>query len=265
MKPTLDDLIALAKGAGEILRAGYHQTKQIDHKQEIDLVTETDKASEDYILQQINERVPRHHIVAEENGESAGDPDHTWYIDPLDGTTNFAHGLPIFSVSIAYAHQGVTTLGVVYDPIREELYRAELGQGAFLNGQRLHVSQQTELKQSLVVTGYPYDRFTNPNNNLRHTQNFLMRVQGFRRLGSAALDLCNVASGRVDGYWEVYLERYDMAAGALIAEEAGARVTKVDGTPNILAEPYSVVAANAALHSEMLKVLALPDQASSSQ
>ena len=127
----------------------------------------------------------------------------------------------------------------------------------FNAGTRLQVGQQTELKQSLVVTGFPYNRFTNPDNNLRHAQNFLMRVQGFRRLGSASLDLCNVASGRVDGYWEVHLERYDMAAGALIAEEAGARVTKVDGAPDILAKPYSIVAANPALHREMLKVLAL--------
>ncbi len=258
MKPTLPDLTALAQGAGKILRAGFRQTKNINHKREIDLVTETDQASEDYILQQINARFPHHHIIAEENGESAGDPDHTWYIDPLDGTTNFAHGLPIFAVSIAYAYQGRTTLGVVYDPMRDEMFSAELGQGATLNGQPLQVSQQTDLKQSLLVTGFPYDRFTNPDNNFNHALNFLMRVQGFRRLGAAALDLCNVAAGRVDGYWEMHLERYDMAAGALVAQEAGAVVTKKDGTPDILSAPYSIVAANPTLHGEMLKVLALP-------
>lgn len=260
MNPTLNDLIAFARGAGEILRAGYHQkSNHIQHKREIDLVTETDKASEAYLIRQITEKFPNHHILAEETGENGGDPAHTWYIDPLDGTTNFAHGLPIFSVSIAYAHQGTTTLGVVYDPLRDELFSAQLGQGAHLNGQPIHAAGQTDLKQSLMVTGFPYDRFTSPNNNLAHSKHFLMRVQGFRRLGSAALDLCNVAAGRVDGYWEVALEKWDLAAGALIAAEAGAAVSKLDGTPAILEPPINILAANPALHAEMLKVLALPE------
>lgn len=261
MNPTLNDLTAFAKGAGEILRAGYHQkTNHIQHKSEIDLVTETDRASEAYLIEQITARFPQHHILAEETGETAGDLTHSWIIDPLDGTTNFAHGLPIFSVSIAYAYQGVTTLGVVYDPMRDELFSAQLGRGAHLNGQPIHAAAQTDLKQSLMVTGFPYDRFTSSNNNLSHTKHFLMRVQGFRRLGSAALDLCYVACGRVDGYWEVALEQWDLAAGALITAEAGAIVSKLDGSPAIFEPPINIMAANPALHTEMLKVLALPEE-----
>lgn len=259
MNPTLNDLISLTKGAGDILRAGFRQSNHIQHKSEIDLVTEIDRESEAYLIDRITSRFPSHQIIAEESGQTAGDPEHTWYIDPLDGTTNFAHGLPIFSVSIAYAYQGTTTLGVVYDPMREELFTAEHGQGARLNGRRLQVAQQTELSQSLMVTGFPYDRFTNPDNNLNHAQNFLLQVQGFRRLGSAALDLCNVAAGRVDGYWEVRLERWDLAAGALIAAEAGATVSKTNGSSEILSDPITILAANPVLHAKMLKVLALPE------
>lgn len=259
MTPTLQDLQDLARGAGEILRAGFHNANHIQHKGAIDLVTEIDHQSERYLLEQISTRFPSHHIVAEETGQKQGDPDHTWYIDPLDGTTNFAHRLPIFSVSIAYAHQNQVTLGVVYDPIRDELFSADLGQGAALNGTPIRPTAQSELSRSLVVTGFPYDRFTNPENNLDHMRRFTLRVQGIRRLGSAALDLCYIASGRVDGYWEIKLEAWDLAAGALIAREAGALVSKIDGQLDLLTPPYSIVAANPALHPAMLEVLQLKD------
>ena len=259
MKPTLEDLKDLARGAGEILRAGFYQTNHIQHKGEIDLVTEIDQQSEAYLLGQISSRFPSHHIVAEETGHKSGDADHTWYIDPLDGTTNYAHRLPIFSVSIAYAHQAQVSLAVVYDPIRDEMFAAQRGQGATLNGAPIQPTSQTELSRSLLVTGFPYDRFTNPQNNLDHMKRFTLRAQGIRRLGSAALDLCFVACGRVDGYWEIKLEIWDLAAGLLIAREAGAIVTKTSGSPDMLNPPHTVLAANPGLHPAMLAVLHLQD------
>lgn len=259
MIPNLEDLITLARGAGEILRAGFTQSNHIQHKGEIDLVTEMDQRSEAYLLEAINRRFPTHQIIAEESGQKDGDPQHTWYIDPLDGTTNYAHGLPIFSVSIAYAHQGQVTLGVVYDPIRDELFAAGAGKGATLNATPIHPSRQAELSRSLLVTGFPYNRFTSPHNNLDHMRRFTLRAQGIRRLGSAALDLCYVACGRVDGYWEIKLEIWDLAAGLLIAREAGAVVCKTDANPDMLTPPFSVVAANPSLHPAILQVLQLKD------
>ncbi len=260
MEPTLQDLKDLARGAGEILRAGFKTANHIQHKGEIDLVTETDQNSEAYLLERISARFPEHQIVAEESGGKSGNPGRKWYIDPLDGTTNFAHGLPIFSVSIAYAQDGDLHLAVIYDPIHDELFSAGRGQGAFLNDRPIAVSSQTELSKSVLVTGFPYDRFTNPDNNLDHFSRFALRVRGVRRLGSAALDLCFVAMGRVDGFWEIRLEPWDMAAGMLICREAGALVTRKDASPDVLTPPYSIVAANPKLHAKMLQVLALPSE-----
>jgi myo-inositol-1(or 4)-monophosphatase len=194
-------------------------------------------------------------VVAEETGGLEGSDVCTWYIDPLDGTTNFAHKLPIFSVSIAYAKAGELTYGVVYDPMSDEMFTAERGQGAWVNGEPISVGNAVELSNSLLVTGFPYDRFVNPDNNLEYFNRFALQVQGIRRLGSAALDLCFVACGRVDGFWEIRLEPWDLAAGTLIAREAGALVTKLDGTNDILSAPYNVVAANQELHGKMLGVL----------
>ncbi|MEN8241076.1 MAG: inositol monophosphatase family protein [Chloroflexota bacterium] len=255
MKPTLEDLSAMARGAGEILRAGFNQKHQVALKGEIDLVTEVDQLSEDFLLNEIKQRFPDHKIITEESGVVENHPEHTWYLDPLDGTTNFAHGLPIFSVSIGYAYQGEVELGVVYDPIREELFSAELGKGAWLNEKPIRAGNQSELKNSLLITGLPYDRFTNPDNNLENFTRFALQVRGLRRLGSAALDLCFVAAGRVDGYWEVRLEPWDLAAGKLIVEQAGGVVTRRDGSDDLLTPPCSVVAANPALHREMVAVL----------
>lgn len=255
MKPKNSDLEALARGAGEILRAGYHQQNSIDHKGTIDLVTEVDRQSEVYLLEAIAEKFPEHRVVAEETGGLEGSDDFIWYIDPLDGTTNFAHKLPIFSVSIAFVDGEGLSLGVVYDPMRDEMFSAEHGKGARMNGEAIKVGTSVELSKSLLVTGFPYDRFENPDNNLEYFNRFTLQVQGIRRLGSAALDLCNVACGRVDGFWEIRLEPWDLAAGTLIAREAGAVVTKLNGKPDILISPYNVVAANPALHEKMLGVL----------
>lgn len=255
MKPTLTDLEALARGAGKILRAGYQKQNPIDHKGTIDLVTEVDRQSEAYLLEAIAEKFPEHRVVAEETGGLEGSDDCIWYIDPLDGTTNFAHKLPIFSVSIAFADAEGLRLGVVYDPMRDEMFAAERGKGAQMNGEAIKAGTAVELSKSLLVTGFPYDRFENPDNNLEYFNRFTLRVQGIRRLGSAALDLCNVACGRVDGFWEVRLESWDLAAGTLIAREAGAKATKLNGDPDMLTSPYNVAAANPTLHEKMLGVL----------
>ncbi len=255
MPPTLQDLEILARQAGVILRAGYGQRHTIDSKSHaIDLVTETDRRSEAFLLESIRRRWPEHSILAEESGAHRGDGS-LWYIDPLDGTVNFAHGVPIFAVSIAYAEGGEVRLGVVYDPMRDECFAAERGRGAFLNGQPLQVSQTAQLGKALLVTGFPYDVWENPENNLDNFARFAVRSHGVRRLGSAALDLCYVAAGRFDGYWEIRLQPWDVAAGGLIAAEAGARVTNLQDGSDYLSPPQSIVAANAALHAQMLAVL----------
>ena len=255
MKPTLEDISAMARGAGEILRAGFNHNEQVLLKGPIDLVTEIDKQSEDFLLEEIKQRFPDHKIIAEESGGVENISDHTWYLDPVDGTTNFAHGVPIFSVSIAYAFQGKVELGVVYNPVQDELFSAERGKGAWLTGNRSILEIKLSCRKVYWSLDLPYDRFTNPDNNLENFTRFALKVRGLRRLGSAALDLCYVAAGRIDGFWEIRLELWDIAAGILIAEEAGAVVTKRDGTADLLTTPCSVVAANPGLQKAMLKVL----------
>ena len=178
-----------------------------------------------------------------------------WYVDPLDGTVNYAHGIPVFSVSIAYAHDGVVTLGVVYDPMRDELFAAERGRGARLNGRSLHCSQVTDLQHSLLTTGFPYDAWSTPRNNLEYYGRFVKRTQGVRRMGSAALDLCYVGAGRLDGYWELSIEPWDVAAGGLVASEAGATVSNMAGRPDYLTPPCSILAAPPGLYQKMKAVL----------
>jgi myo-inositol-1(or 4)-monophosphatase len=215
MEPNISDLERLARQAGEILRLGYEQEHQVDYKGAIDLVTEIDHQSEELVLGEIQRLFPGHQIVSEEIGLVPGRAGDQWFVDPLDGTVNYAHGIPFFSVSIAYAHEGTVTLGVVYDPMRDELFAAERGKGARLNGRSLRVSQVTELPRSLLVTGFPYDAWSNPRNNLEYYGRFAKLTQGVRRLGSAALDLCYVAAGRVEGYWELSIKPWDVAAGGI--------------------------------------------------
>jgi myo-inositol-1(or 4)-monophosphatase len=255
MQPTLDEVITLARNAGEILRNGFGRRHQISHKGLIDVVTEIDQQSEAYLLGEIRRRFPSHRILAEESGAWSGHDCCLWHVDPLDGTVNYAHGVPFFSISIGYQEGTRVQLGAVYDPLRDELFSAERGQGAWLNGEPIEPSLTTDLNHSLLVTGFPYDIRSNPEKNLNNYARFSMRSQGVRRLGSAALDLCYVASGRLDGYWEMSLGSWDMAAGALIAEQAGARVTKADGAPDILTPPFSILAANQNVHPLMLKIL----------
>jgi len=255
MTPKLNEIEAMARQAGEILRASYGKEIKISRKGTIDLVTEIDKRSESYILGEIRSRYPSHRVIAEESGEQQGEDCCLWYIDPLDGTVNYAHGIPVFTVSIAYQAGGTVMLGVVYDPMRDELFCAERGKKAKLNGKEISVSSLTDLEHSLLATGFSYDIRTNPNTNLDNFARFSLRSQGIRRFGSAALDLCYVACGRFEGFWELRLNAWDVAAGGLIAETAGARVTGMHGEPDYLAEPQSILAANPALHRSMLEVL----------
>jgi len=255
MPPTLSDLQRLARQAGEILRLGYEQEHQVDYKGAIDLVTEIDHQSEEFLLAEIQRLFPGHQIVSEEIGLVPGRLDDQWYVDPLDGTVNYAHGIPFFSVSIAYAHAGVIRLGAVYDPMRDELFSAERSQGACLNGRSLQVSQVTELQRSLLVTGFPYDAWSTPHDNLEYFGRFAKLSQGVRRLGSAALDLSYVAAGRLEGYWELSLKPWDVAAGGLIASEAGATVTNLAGQADYITPPCSLLAAPPGLHAKMKAVL----------
>ncbi len=261
MQPTLHELEKLARGAGEILRAGFSQRPgiekkvQVRYKGEIDLVTEIDLKSEQYFLGEIRKHYPGHTIFTEESGDLAGDDCCIWYIDPIDGTVNYAHGVPLFAVSIAYAEDGAVKLGVVYDPIADEVFSAERGRGAFLNGLPLRVSDAATLHQSLLVTGFPYDIRTNPRNNLELYTRLSLRSQGVRRLGTAAIDLCYVAAGRVDGYWEISIMAYDVAAGGLIASEAGALVTSVYGERDYISARTSILAANPVIHAQLLDVI----------
>lgn len=255
MKPTLENLEALARSAGEILRVGYNKKHQIDYKGVIDLVTEVDRQSEEHLIEAILDQFPGHHILAEENGEVNAASEHVWYIDPLDGTVNYAHHIPIFCVSIGYAYRGEIQLATVYDPMRDELFGAERNKGAWMNGERLQASGTSELEKSLLVTGFPYDMWDTDNDNLADFGGFAKRTQGVRRLGAAALDLCYVGAGRFDGFWEHTLAPWDVAAGGLIAEEAGAKVTKLDGSPDYFTTPVSILAAPPPIYEKMIALL----------
>lgn len=255
MLPSLDDLHTLARQAGQIIRAGYGQEYEIKHKGLIDIVTTIDKEAENFLIGEIQRRFPGHRIVAEESGSLAGEDEHCWYVDPIDGTVNFAHGVPIFAVSIGYARRGEPVLGAIYLPILDELYSAEHGQGAWLNGKPIHVSTVPDLLHALLVTGFPYDIMHTTENNLDHFVNFSVRTQGVRRLGSAAIDLAYVAAGRLDGFWEIRLNPWDVAAGVLIVREAGGVVTNLQGGSEMLTPPVSVVAANPAIYPQMMDLL----------
>jgi myo-inositol-1(or 4)-monophosphatase len=256
IQPALAELEELARRAGSILRGNYHKEHQVSYKGVIDLVTEVDRASEDFLLGEINKRWPGSYIMAEESGVTRGDNVSSWYVDPLDGTVNYAHRVPIFSVSIAYAYDGVMRLGVVYDPMRDEMFAAERGKGAWLNGNPIHASDATELQKSLLVTGFPYDAWNTKQNNFDNFVRFAKLTQGVRRLGSAALDASYVAAGRFDGFWELSLKPWDIAAGGLIAREAGATVTNIQGGEDYLSPPQSVIASAPGIYSEMMRQLA---------
>jgi myo-inositol-1(or 4)-monophosphatase len=249
-----------AAAAAAVLRAGalqkerYGKKIEIQHKGEIDLVTEVDRACEAVILDTLRSRFSGHDFVTEETDIARTGSRFVWFIDPLDGTTNFAHGYPVFCSSVALAVDGVIVAGAVYDPLRDELFTGERGAGAHLNGRRLHASSVAELLQSLLVTGFPYDVRQNLPGRLRLFNRLMGHAQAVRRDGAAALDLCYVAAGRIDGFWEEDLKPWDILAGGLFVEEAGGRITRFDGTPVGL-EAHEVVATNGPLHEAMLSVL----------
>ena len=263
MQPSeiLSDVSAIARGAGEIIMRHFAAPIPTSLKSSrIDIVTAADTEAEAYIVRALVRRFPAHHIVGEEGGgqgaPAAAAPYH-WFVDPIDGTVNFASKLPHFCTSIALTTPDrQPLLGVIYDPTRRELFTATYGGGAHLDGQPLHVTQTAELVDAVVTSGFPYDKHTNPDNNLKEWSAFLLKIRGERRLGSAALDLCYVAAGRLDGYWEKNLKPYDALAGMLLVREAGGIVTDYRGGPNPQLEDLGrYVASNGCLHDAMLKVL----------
>ena len=240
----------IAREAGALLMRYFRSRVKIEYKGEADLVTEADRASEQLILERIRRHWPTHEVIGEEGARIETGGDYRWYVDPLDGTTNFAHGFPVFCVSLGLAFQGKRKAAVVYDPTRDELFSAERGRGAALNGEKIEVSRTPKLSQSLVGTGFPsHKRHKNPNIYFYHQ--LTLRSHGVRRAGSAALDLTSVASGRLDGFWEFNLNAWDTAAGILIVEEAGGKVTGVNGQPLEITD-RDVVATNGLIHAELL-------------
>ncbi len=235
-----------------MLRERWGGQREQSHKSRADLVTDADLASEALIVAALRQHFPDHAIVAEESGGTAAG--WTWLVDPLDGTTNYSHGYPVFAVTMALLDDGQPALGVVYDPLRDETFTALRGQGAWLNGERLQVASTARLDQALLSTGFPYTRWTNPRNNVAEFSRMIMRCQGTIRSGSAALDLAYAAAGRTDGHWELGLQPWDSAAGALLVAEAGGVVTTWDGASYSPWDGF-VIAANPALHPQIMAVL----------
>jgi myo-inositol-1(or 4)-monophosphatase len=242
--------------AGRMLRSGLDEGREVSYKGVVDLVTNFDHQAQELIYGRLAAAFPDHGFLAEEGLSSEEQGEFRWIFDPLDGTTNFAHRFPVFTVSIALEYRGRIILGVVNDPMRDEMFQAVEGEGAFLNGRRIKVSAVDDLDKSLLATGFPYDLRESPVNNIVHFNNFLTRSQAIRRCGSAALDLCYVACGRFDGFWELKLKPWDHAAGALIVREAGGRVTDFGGKEFKIFSQESL-ASNGLIHEAMIGVLGL--------
>ena len=250
----LPAMSAIAREAGQLLLAYFQQKLKIEYKGDADLVTAADRASEALIREHISRQFSSHDVLGEEQGLNDQGGEYRWYVDPLDGTTNFAHGYPVFCVSMALEHRSGTSArriaAVVFDPVRNELFSAVEGTGAQLNGAPIHVSKIAQLKECLVSTGFPsHKRHKNPNIHFYHQ--ITLRTHGVRRPGSAALDLCNVACGRFDGFWEFNLNPWDTAAGVLIVEEAGGNVSRFDGSPFAL-DSRETLASNGLVHDALL-------------
>lgn len=251
----IEDVIHISKEASEIIREGFGKNFQIEFKTgDNNLVTEIDKNSEKLIIDFVQKKYPKHSILAEERGELIKDSEYLWVIDPLDGTTNFAHGLPIFSVSIGIQKNGDTICGVVYDVMQNIVYSTEKGSGAFANGKEIVVSDCSSLSQSLLVTGFPYNINENPEGAFEKFEKLTRASRGMRRLGSAAIDFCYVARGAFDGFWEVYLNPWDICAGKLLVEEAGGLVTDFEGN-SININSNKILASNGAIHQALIEQL----------
>ena len=258
MSPYGEFIEATAREAGMLLREKIDDRHTVRYKGEINLVTEADRLSETLIVERIRGSFPDHDILTEESPEIVNGSPFRWIVDPLDGTTNYAHGFPVFSVSIAIEAEGATQAGAVFNPMLDEMFFAQRGAGAFLNGRRLAVSRETELSRSLLATGFPYDLREDPNNNMNYFDALVLKTQAVRRVGSAALDLAYLAAGRFDGFWELKLAPWDIAAGWLLVEEAGGRVTDLFGAPFQFDSPH-ILASNGLIHAEVSRVLAATD------
>jgi len=251
----IEKIKEIALLAGETLREGFTKNFEIEFKtNESNLVTEYDKRSEKLIIEFIQKEFPTHGILAEESGEHSRGGEYTWIIDPLDGTTNFAHKLPLFSVSIGVQKNGEMIYGVVNDVMHNQLFYAEKGSGSFKNSQQLSVSKTNTLARALLVTGFPYDIAENPSNALEIFNKLILKSRGIRRLGSAAIDFCYLAEGVFDGYWEVHLHPWDVAAGKLVVEEAGGLVTDFEGTPTDVFSPQ-FLSSNGLLHNQIKEII----------
>ncbi len=251
----LDLAIEMAKEAGRIQLEGLGKVHNVEYKGVTNIVTEVDKKCEAMIVSRINKEFPSHDILAEEGGGRMSKAEWRWIIDPLDGTVNYAHTYPLFATSIALEHNGEVVMGVVFEPNRNELYIAEKGSGSTRNGVKIQVSKTDELQKALLDTGFAYNVHEGEkNNNVNHFINFLLKCRAVRRDGVAAVDLCYVACGRFDGFWELYLNPWDIAAGQLIISEAGGRVTKFDGSPLDIYGP-DILVSNGKIHDQMIEVL----------
>jgi len=244
-----------AREAGALLRDRLYERHDVQYKGEINIVTEADRLSEELIVERISRRFPHYGIMTEESPEKINGSESRWIIDPLDGTTNYAHGYPVFAVSIALEVEGAITMGAVYNPMTDEFFVAERGAGAYLNGRQLKVSSTALLSRSLLATGFPYDIRTNRNNNINYFKSMAFHAQAIRRAGSAALDLACLAAGRFDGFWELKLAPWDTAAGWLIVEEAGGVVTDLAGGAYNLNSPH-ILATNGLIHTDMARIFA---------
>ena len=242
----------IAREAGALLAGYFERRVRVELKGEFDIVTEADRASEKLIVARLGERFPAHAVVAEEGfGHDTSSAEYRWYVDPLDGTTNFAHGFPMFNTTLALEHKGELIAGVIFDPVHNEMFSAERGGGAYLNGARIAVSKAPDLDSSLLATGFP-SRKRHQNVNVHFFYQMAMMTHGVRRAGSAALDLAYVACGRLDGYWEFGLSPWDMAAGVVIVREAGGATSDMHGEPVNVRGP-TVMADNGHIHAEMLR------------
>lgn len=254
MREFIEIAVKAARAAGRLQRERFRTDVHIDYKGEVNLVTDVDRMSEEMIVGLLRKTCPDHGFLAEEGEYGKGRAPYTWIIDPLDGTTNYAHGFPWFCVSIGLEIEGEVRVGVVYHPILDELFTVEKGKGAFLNGRPIKVSRRAPLRQCLLATGFPYDRTRENENNFAHFVDFQLSARAVRRAGAAALDLAYVAAGILDGYWELKLQPWDMAAGALLVTEAGGRVTNHAGEPFSVYD-HRVLATNGLIHGEMVGVL----------
>lgn len=247
-------MVPVVKETGYYQKSRWCTSVKIEHKGDINLVTEVDKKSEEILVTAIQAHFPDHDILAEEGSGTRRDSPYKWIIDPLDGTTNFAHGYPLFCVSVALEYKGSIVGGIIYDPLHDELFKAFKGEGAYLNDKKISPTKTSELNQALLCTGFAYNVRETKNNNLANFSNMIYKAQAVRRDGVAAIDLCYVACGRFDGFWELNLYPWDTGAGIIIASEAGAKVSRFDGSSYSVYE-RDLLVSNGKIHKDMIKVL----------